>query len=99
MTKAEKNPQGMAQFAEVFPKGWLNKHKRGQREAEPLGIILCAGKKREVIELLELNRSGIHVADYLTELPPKALLEQKLHSAMESARARLGASSNLGEQA
>lgn len=73
---------------------WLNKHERHPREEEPLGIILCAGKKQEMIELLALDRSGIHVAEYLTELPPKALLEQKLHSAIESARARLWAASN-----
>ena len=58
-------------------------------EHEPLGIILCAGKKQELIELLELNQSGIHVAEYLTGLPPRKLLEQKLHKAVETAKARL----------
>jgi len=44
---------------------------------------------REQIELLELDASGIHVAEYLTELPPKALLQQKLHEAITRSRQRL----------
>src|SRR3546814_1363590 len=38
---------------------WLDKHERELEEASPLGIILCTGKKREQIELLELDKSGI----------------------------------------
>lgn len=68
---------------------WLDKHERRRHEDEPLGIILCAGKKQEVVELLELGRSGIHVAEYLTELPPKEILQQKLHAAIELSRKRL----------
>ena len=55
----------------------------------PLGIILCAGKKQERIELLELGQSGIHVAEYLTALPPRELLQRKLHDAIERSRRRL----------
>lgn len=66
---------------------WLDKHERKQNEYSPLGIILCAGKNNEQIELLELGRSGIHVAEYLTELPPKDVLKRKLHEAI--ARSRL----------
>jgi predicted nuclease of restriction endonuclease-like (RecB) superfamily len=68
---------------------WLDKHERRPEENEPLGIILCAGKKQELVELMELGKSGIHVAEYLTGLPPRALLEQKLHKAVEDARARM----------
>ncbi|UHD16484.1 PDDEXK nuclease domain-containing protein [Thiocapsa bogorovii] len=68
---------------------WLAKHEQQPGEEPPLGIILCAGKKEEQIELLELDRSGIHVAEYLTALPPRELLKQKLHAAIESSRARL----------
>lgn len=50
---------------------WLDKYEREAEEASPLGIILCTGKKREQIELLELDKSGIHVAEYLTALPPR----------------------------
>ena len=39
--------------------------------------------------LLELDKAGIHVAEYLTELPPRDLLQQKLHAAIVQARARL----------
>jgi hypothetical protein len=49
----------------------------------------CTGKKREHIELLELDQTGIHVAEYLTELPPRQLLEQKLHEAVALSKARL----------
>ncbi len=68
---------------------WLAKHEQEPGEAAPLGIILCSGKKQEQIELLELDASGIHVAEYLTELPPKALLQQKLHEAIIQSRQRL----------
>ena len=69
---------------------WLDKYERQPGEESPLGIILCSGKKEEQIELLELNRSGIHVAEYLTELPPRELLAARLHRAIKTARARLG---------
>lgn len=67
---------------------WLNKHERQPGENEPLGIVFCAGKKKELIELLELGQSGIHVAEYLTELPPKEILREKLHAAIEHSRLR-----------
>jgi len=69
---------------------WLDKHERGPNEASPLGIILCAGKKQEQIELLELGKSGIHVAEYLTELPDEELLRKKLNDAIQASRRRLG---------
>lgn len=68
---------------------WLDKYERRSGEESPMGLILCAGKKRDRIELLELNRSGIHVAEYLTTLPPKEILREKLHEAIEHARKRL----------
>jgi predicted nuclease of restriction endonuclease-like (RecB) superfamily len=68
---------------------WLAKHEQQPGEESPLGIILCAGKKQEQIELLELGISGIHVAEYLTALPSRELLQQKLHAAIEISRARL----------
>ncbi len=67
---------------------WLAKHEQQEGEALPLGIILCAGKKQDQIGLLELGSSGIHVAEYLTALPDKGLLEQKLHQAIVNARQR-----------
>ncbi|MEM9005827.1 MAG: PDDEXK nuclease domain-containing protein [Cyanobacteria bacterium P01_F01_bin.86] len=68
---------------------WLQKHDQEPDELPPLGIILCAGKKQEQIELLELDRSSIHVAEYLTILPPKEVLQTKLHDAIKTARQRL----------
>lgn len=69
---------------------WLAKYEQEPGEAPPLGIILCTGKKREQIELLELDQTGIHVAEYLTELPSRQWLEQKLHEAVALSKARLG---------
>ena len=68
---------------------WLAKYDQEPDEQPPLGIILCAGKKQEQIELLELDKSGIHVAEYLTVLPPKELLQAKLQEAIATARRRL----------
>jgi len=68
---------------------WLDKHERKTGEEHPLGIILCAAKSDEQIELMEMGKSGIRVAEYLTQLPPRKLLAQKLHKAIETARHRL----------
>jgi len=66
----------------------LAKYEQVPGEDPPLGIILCASKKTEQIELLELDKSGIHVAEYLTDLPPKETLEAKLHQSIQIARQR-----------
>jgi predicted nuclease of restriction endonuclease-like (RecB) superfamily len=68
---------------------YLAKFEQEPDEQPPLGIILCASKDDEQVELLELDQSGIHVAEYLTALPPKALLQQKLHQAIQNNRQRL----------
>lgn len=68
---------------------WLDKYDRKPEEKAPLGIILCAGKKDEQIELLELDQSGIHVAEYLTTLPPRDILRKKLLAAIQLSRKRL----------
>jgi predicted nuclease of restriction endonuclease-like (RecB) superfamily len=68
---------------------WLARHEQEPGENPPLGIILCTGKKQEQIELLELDKSGIHVAEYLTVLPPREALQAKLQQAIASARQRL----------
>jgi predicted nuclease of restriction endonuclease-like (RecB) superfamily len=69
---------------------WLDRHERQPGEEPPLAIILCAGKKRETVEYLNLGRRGIHVAEYLTELPPREVLRERFHKALAIARARLG---------
>lgn len=68
---------------------WLVKYDQEPGDLPPLGIILCTGKKHEQIELLELDKSGIHVAEYLTVLPPREVFQQKIREAMEQARERL----------
>ena len=68
---------------------WLDKHEREPGEASPLGLILCESAGAEQVELLQLSESGIRLATYLTELPPKALLQKKLRAAAELARHRL----------
>ncbi|HYW09323.1 MAG TPA: PDDEXK nuclease domain-containing protein [Longimicrobium sp.] len=68
---------------------WLARHEQEPDEEPPLGIILCTGKKQEQIELLELDGSGIHVAEYLTVLPPRETLQAKLHQSIVNARQRL----------
>lgn len=65
---------------------WLDKNERKEGEEKPIGIILCANKDQEDVEYLELDQTGIHVAQYLTALPPKRLLEEKLHAAIAYAR-------------
>lgn len=80
-------PEHMGQM-ELYLR-WLDKYERHEGENTPIGMILCAGKKEEQIELLELGSSGIHVAEYLTALPSKELLREKLHRAIALARERL----------
>jgi predicted nuclease of restriction endonuclease-like (RecB) superfamily len=70
---------------------WLDKYDRPPGEESPIGLILCAGKSTEHVELLELEASSIRVAEYLTELPPREVLEQKLKAAVTIARERLAA--------
>jgi predicted nuclease of restriction endonuclease-like (RecB) superfamily len=57
---------------------YLEKYETFEGELSPIGIILCTAKSSNQIELLNMNQSGIHVAEYLTELPPKEVLERKV---------------------
>jgi predicted nuclease of restriction endonuclease-like (RecB) superfamily len=68
---------------------WLKRYESGPGEEPPIGLILCAGKNDQHIELLEPGESGIHVASYWKDVLPKAALEQKLHDAVRLARAQL----------
>ncbi|ATE62791.1 hypothetical protein CCZ27_19490 [Thauera sinica] len=68
---------------------WLDRHERQLGEEAPIGLILCAESSREQVELLQMHKDGITVAEYWTELPPKAELEQQLHQALLEARERL----------
>ncbi len=68
---------------------WLDKYERQDGEKEPIGLILCSEASKEQIELLEMHKDGIMVAEYWTELPPKNLLEEKLHQAVIEVKERL----------
>ena len=68
---------------------WLNRYERQEGEEAPIGLILCAETSREQVELLEMHKDGIMVAEYWTELPPKKELEEKLHHALLEAKERL----------
>ena len=68
---------------------WLNRYERQEGEEAPIGMILCATANREKIELLEMDKSGIAVAEYWTHLPPKAEFEMKIRDIMVEAKERL----------
>ena len=68
---------------------YLEKHETVEGENLPVGLILCTGKNEEHIELLRLEESNIRVAEYITLLPDKKLLQQKLHKAVEIAKHKL----------
>ena len=68
---------------------WLEKYEMAEGENLPIGLILCSGKNEEHVELLQLDKSNIRVAEYLTKLPDMKLLEAKLKQSIERARYRL----------
>jgi predicted nuclease of restriction endonuclease-like (RecB) superfamily len=71
---------------------WLDKYeRRTESENAPIGLILCSEKNEEQVELLQLNEGEIRVAEYLTALPERAVLEAKLHDAVIRARRRIEA--------
>ena len=68
---------------------WLEKYEKAEGEESPVALILCAEKSQETIELMELNHGNIHVGQYLTKMPPKKLLEEKLSLAIANAKEQL----------
>ncbi len=72
---------------------YLEKKETIDGENQPIGLILCTGKNEEHIELMQLDKSNIKVAEYFTILPPKELLQEKLHQAIEIAKNKLPNSS------
>lgn len=69
---------------------WLDKNERAKGELPPLGILLCAEKNSEQIDLLELDKSGVHVAEYLNVLPPREVLHKRLQATVAAAHERMG---------
>ena len=68
---------------------WLDKYERQPGEEAPIGLILCATASREKIEMLELDKSGIVVAEYWTDMPPRADFERKIREILAEAKERL----------
>jgi len=76
---------------------WLAKYDTQPGEEPPIGLILCAGKNQETIELLELEKSGIRVAEYWLDVLPRKLMEKKLHDAIVVARGLMDSKEIAGE--
>ncbi|MBI2259347.1 MAG: DUF1016 domain-containing protein [Flavobacteriia bacterium] len=68
---------------------YLEKYEQVEGENTPIGLILCSSKNEEHVELLQLDKSNIRVADYLTLLPSQEVLKQKVHQAIERAKDRM----------
>ena len=66
---------------------WLEKNEMEPGEETPLGLLLCTEGGEEQIELLQLDKSGIKVAQYLTELPPRHVLIHQIQKSLEAAKA------------
>jgi len=65
---------------------WLEHNEQREGENKPIGLILCSEKSPEQINYLMLdNDEQIKVAEYITKLPTKLLLEEKLKKAIELA--------------
>jgi len=68
---------------------WLEKHEKEVGEESPIGLLLCTEGSEEQIELLQLDQTGIRVAQYMTELPSRALLYQQLQKIIAERQALL----------
>lgn len=68
---------------------WLEKYEIEENEEPPIGLILCAEGNYEQVELLQLDKSNIRVAEYITEALPEKLLKEKLHQFMMASKKHL----------
>jgi len=66
---------------------WLEANEMEPGEESPLGLLLCTEGGEEQIELLQLDKSGIKVAQYMTELPPREVLIRQIQKSLEAAKA------------
>ena len=67
---------------------WLEANEVESGEESPLGLLLCTEGSEEQIELLQLDKAGIKVAKYITELPPREVLQRQIQKSLEIAKAR-----------
>ena len=68
---------------------WLNRYERREDEEAPIGLILCTEASREQVEMLEMHKDGIVVAEYWTALPPKAELQARIQAIYRAAMERV----------
>lgn len=68
---------------------WLDRYERQDGENAPIGLILCTEASRDQIELMELDKEGIAVAEYWTQLPPKTEFGRKINEIYSHAQERL----------
>ena len=66
---------------------WLEQNEMEPGEESPLGLLLCTEGGEEQIELLQLDKAGIKVAQYMTELPPREVLIRQVQKSLEAAKA------------
>ena len=69
---------------------WLEQNEMEPGEETPLGLLLCTEGGEEQIELLQLDKAGIKVAQYMTELPAKDVLIRQIQKSLEVAKKRIG---------
>ena len=67
---------------------WLEANEMEAGEESPLGLLLCTEGREEQIELLQLDKAGIKVAQYMTELPPRNILVQQIQESLHLAKSR-----------
>ena len=77
---------------------WLERYEMEEGENTPLGLILCAEGNHEQVELLQLDNAGIKVSEYLTQLPSKKLLKEKLHQAIEVSKKQIENKAEQGDR-
>lgn len=63
---------------------WLARYERRPDEEAPVGLILCAEKGDQLVELLELDRGEVRAARYLLEKLPVAALERQMRAVDEA---------------
>lgn len=80
---------------------WLDRYERKEGENAPIGLILCTEASRDQIELLEMDKAGIAVAEFWTNLPTKSdferLIKRILVESEERVERRKYLESNIDE--
>ena len=77
---------------------WLEVHEMEPGEESPLGLLLCTEGSEEQIELLQLDKSGIKVAKYMTELPSREVLMRQIKRSLEVSKELMVDKNNDGEE-